>query len=285
MAGIVRTPRRPEGWVAPGPRPRGAMGDPSLAPADDEDLCLLTGEWRIFQKLRGHRWSMDDLVTAWIAQASVDPGAVRRTLDLGCGIGSVLLMTAWRFAEAQCVGIEAQDVSFAMAARSVRYNGVDDRVRVLHGDFRGPVGLDPNPGFDLVTGTPPYFPPGTGVESGKVQCGPCRFEHRGGIEDYCDAAARCLAETGTFVVCGAAGEHPRALAGCDRAGLKLRAFWRVVPKTGAAPLVGVWVIDRRHRGPHAEHTLTVRDPHQQWTPDFLAVRADMGLPPPLRRPG
>ena len=65
--GVVRAARRPAGWVAPGPRPRGAEGRPELLPAEDEDLCLLAGDWRILQKLRGHRWSMDDLVTAWIA--------------------------------------------------------------------------------------------------------------------------------------------------------------------------------------------------------------------------
>ena len=35
---------------------------------------------------------------------------------------------------------------------------------------------------DLVTGTPPYLPVGSGPESTRVQCGPCRFEHRGGID-------------------------------------------------------------------------------------------------------
>lgn len=32
----------------------------------------------------------------------------KRLLDLGCGNGSVLMMNAWQYPEAECVGIEAR---------------------------------------------------------------------------------------------------------------------------------------------------------------------------------
>jgi hypothetical protein len=47
--------RRPEGWMAPGPRPAGAQGNPDLAAGPDETLSYLTGDWRIFQLRNGHR--------------------------------------------------------------------------------------------------------------------------------------------------------------------------------------------------------------------------------------
>ena len=84
-----RRKQRPAGWVAPGPRPRGGQGRADLVPGDDEDLAFLTGDFRIFQKKRGHRWSLDDFTTALFAireaRAAVD---VTRAADLGCGIGS-----------------------------------------------------------------------------------------------------------------------------------------------------------------------------------------------------
>ena len=83
--GIVRAPRRPPGWIAPGPQPAGAQGRPELEPEDDEDLCFLTGDWRLFQKQVGHRWSLDDLVTAWIATRRLDPAQALHALDLGNG--------------------------------------------------------------------------------------------------------------------------------------------------------------------------------------------------------
>lgn len=279
--GIIRTPRRPEGWTPPGPAPRGDQGDPSLLPAEDEDLCLLSGDWRVFQKLRGNRWSLDDLVTAWIATRGLDPAAARRCLDLGCGIGSVLLMVAWRLPSAYCLGIEAQDVSMSLARRSIRYNGVEPRVRVAHGDFRE-VSLDDG-AFDLVTGTPPYFPPGTGVESSKVQCAPARFEHRGGVEDYARVAARALAAGGRFAMVAGGLEIERASEAVTAAGLALVERWRVLPKAGRAPRIAV-VVGAWERRPLDEHELVVRDDGDQWTDAFRAVRAEMGLPPDPPRP-
>src|SRR5690348_3440530 len=101
--GIVRPARRPPGWRAPGPVPRAR---PDVLPGPLEDLCLLSGDWRILQRRDGHRWSLDDLVTAWVATRYAAP-APERIVDLGCGIGSVLLMLAWRFPEATVAGVEA----------------------------------------------------------------------------------------------------------------------------------------------------------------------------------
>ena len=114
--------RRPAAWQPPGPRPEPPQDRPELWPGAGEDLCYLTGDWRILQRVRGHRWSLDDLVTAWVAAEamSVPP---RRVADLGCGIGAVLLMLAWRFPAAQVDGIEAQAASAALARRSVARNG------------------------------------------------------------------------------------------------------------------------------------------------------------------
>jgi hypothetical protein len=45
---------------------------------------------------RACSWSLDDMMTALVAlQEARQHGAVRRVLDLGCGIGSVLMMVAW----------------------------------------------------------------------------------------------------------------------------------------------------------------------------------------------
>jgi SAM-dependent methyltransferase len=107
-----------------------------LWPRAGEDLCHLAGDWRILQLLRGHRWSLDDLMTAWFAAEVVAPAAPRRFADLGCGIGAVLLLLAWRFPETRGLGIEAQAVSVDLARRSLAWNGADERCEVRHGDLR-----------------------------------------------------------------------------------------------------------------------------------------------------
>lgn len=296
MQGIVRPARRPAGWVPPGPPPAGALGRPELEPSADEDLCLLSGDWRIFQKQRGHRWSLDDLVTAWVAAdaAPIGEPAVRplRALDLGCGLGSVLMMTAWRFPDASVLGVEAQPDRAAMARRSLAYNGAADRCRVFDGDLRElaeqrePALAGP---FDLITGTPPYFPRGAGTESTTPQVAPCRFELRGGVEAYLAAAAPLLAPHGRLVICTAALERDRVIAAAAASDLVHLAHWDIIPREGKAVLVMVDVLARRGAAspptpsptpqPPAMHTLLVRDRANVWTAEFRAVRAAMGMPP------
>jgi tRNA1(Val) A37 N6-methylase TrmN6 len=276
-SGIVRPARRPPAWRAPGPPPAAPAQRPELWPQTGEDLCHLSGDWRILQRLRGHRWSLDDLVTAWLAARSVtaDPVSIA---DLGCGIGAVLLMLAWRFPAARCAGVEAQAGSAALARRSIAWNGAENRCAVHDGDLRDPAPFGGGARFELVTGTPPYLPAGSGREPTRPLQAACHIEQRGGIEDYCSAAARLLAPTGRFVVCHAAAQIARVQGAAARAGLRVEARMAVIPRAGKAPLFCVYSMRPTAGREHVLPTLVVRDERGQWTPEFRALRADMGMP-------
>jgi tRNA1(Val) A37 N6-methylase TrmN6 len=281
--GIVRPARRPPWWTASGPRPAGPGERDDLWPGENEDLCHLSGDWRIFQRVDGHRWSLDDLVTAWYAVEAADALDVTHHLDLGCGIGSVLLMVAWSLTDVQHVGIEAQTVSVGLARRSIAYDGIDARARVVHADLREPGALPELRRFELVTGTPPYFDVRDGSLSPNVQRVPCRFETRGGIEDYATAAARWMAPAGRFVACETSGQIGRVRDACEQAGLRLLHWRDVIPKAGKPALLTVFAAARNDdcaAEPDGERApLTVRDQHDARTPAFVAVRARMGMPP------
>lgn len=284
--GIVRGARRPEGWRVPGPQIPFPPEDETLLPRAGEDLCFLAGQLRILQRLDGHRWSLDDLVTAWMGTECLPPAQVRSTLDLGCGIGTVLLLTAWRFPEARCTGIEAQEVSVALASRSIRLNGLEPRIELIHGDLRTLEQSLPGQRFSLVTGTPPYIPPGAGVESSRIQCGPCRFETRGGIEAYCLAASSVLEPEGRFAVCEGAGQEERVISAARAAELIIQETLEVIPKEGKGALLRVYLMKKCGAQPGnvslpplgVERSLVVRDRQDRWTPAFRAVREAMGMP-------
>jgi tRNA1Val (adenine37-N6)-methyltransferase len=91
-----------------------ALVDPELGPLTDD---LLARDVRVFQRSKGHRFSSDDVVTAYVAFGA-QPQA-RRVLDLGCGLGSVLLLLAWKLPSANLCGVEAQAQSFALLERNV----------------------------------------------------------------------------------------------------------------------------------------------------------------------
>jgi hypothetical protein len=62
---------------------------PSLEQEMGEELFVsgLVGPYRIFQRKNGHRHGIDDATTAWYALQKTPP--VKKTLDLGTGIGTV----------------------------------------------------------------------------------------------------------------------------------------------------------------------------------------------------
>src|SRR5690606_14070070 len=119
-----------KGWTRPGPVPPGARTD--VEPEPDVTLDYICGHFRIFQLRRGHRFSTDDVLTAWYGTTWCPTAA--RVLDLGSGIGSVATIAAWRLPGARLVTVEAQEISVALARRSMRFNGLDGRCDVRCGD-------------------------------------------------------------------------------------------------------------------------------------------------------
>lgn len=220
-------PKLPQGFVVPGPPRFGSVDIPDLELSQQEEVCSLLGHWRIVQSAKGgHRWSTDDLLTAWVATREVSTTRVKSHLDLGCGLGTVLLMTCWYLFQqdsgeeasvARGVGVEAQAASFGKALQSIKLNGVQDRLQVINQDFREctkdhPVLASMCP-FQLITGTPPYFPVEFDQESGLArakyggmptfeQSAPARYEFRGGFEEYVSTGAPLLdQENGVLVIC------------------------------------------------------------------------------------
>jgi tRNA1(Val) A37 N6-methylase TrmN6 len=245
-------------------------------PLDGQACTLdrLAGDWRIWQLRDGHRFSADDMLTAWLA-AETAPDA-RRLLDLGAGIGSVGLMTLWRMApEATLVMVEAQEVSHRLARRTLATNGLEGRVTPRLGDLRDPASVPESDAFDLVTGSPPYIPLGKGHVSPHPQRAACRMELRGTIADYARTAVRAMRPDGWFVCCFAAGD-PRAEAGLADAGLHVAVRQDVVFRPGQAPTIALFACRREPCAREDRPAFQIRGPDRDWTEPYLAVRAEMG---------
>jgi len=161
-----------------------------------EQLCNLVGRWRILQRVGSHRWTTDDLVTAYVAASTFIASnnnceAGLRYLDLGCGNASVLQMTTWYLLSSELTnhschieafGVEARTEAVGLARRSLSFNlgqietngktyvgsndSVTHNVEIVNGDFRDlihsndlsdPMQQVASERYHLITGTPPYF--------------------------------------------------------------------------------------------------------------------------------
>src|SRR4029079_8821462 len=142
-----------KGWAKPGPVPPGALSSPAVPP--DETLDAISGHFRIYQLRRGHRFSTDDLLSAWYGTTWAPTASA--VLDLGSGIGSVGMIASWRLPGARLVTIEAQAESVRLARKSAAYNGLTTRYDIREGDFRDACSLGVHEHFDLGLASPPYF--------------------------------------------------------------------------------------------------------------------------------
>ncbi len=238
----------------------------------------LTRDYRIYQRRRGHRHSTDDLLTAWYAVTHAPNLPISTLLDLGTGIGSVGLSVLWRFPEATLTAIEVQDVSYRLFLSNLWANGVEDRVRPIHGDLRSSVPEGRT--WPLVTGSPPYFDVKNGKVSADSQRAGARFELKGDVTDYCRAARRALASQGRFVFCFPTVQRARAERAIDGAELDLVAARDVVPRVGIPALFSLFACRLRGEGdapPSLEAPFVVRDSEGNHTAEMTAVRALFGM--------
>lgn len=232
--------------------------------------------WLIAQRLKGHRHSADDVLTAWYALQVSPP--VTEHLDLGTGIGTVGLLTLWGMGpEARLTCVEAQEISYRLLQSNIGCNGLRDRVDCSLGDLRD-LALEKK--FPLVTGSPPYFPANAGVVPQDSQKAHARFELRGNVSDYAKAAVRHLAPGGWFALCFPSRQKQRAIDGIAASGLKIVRLRDVIPRETLPPLFTLFAcrLPQDFSGEMEEEVpLVVRHVDGRLTAEMAAVRRGFGF--------
>lgn len=137
-----------------------------------------------------------------------------RVCDLGCGVGSLLLLLSEREADLVRCGIELDPTAAELARRNLAENGLTGEI--LTGDLRER-DLLPTDGFQLVISNPPYFRQGTGFSGG-----PARMEEQLTVEALCGTAGRLLRTGGRFALVFRPERLPELFAALGEA--------RLVPK-------------------------------------------------------
>jgi tRNA1(Val) A37 N6-methylase TrmN6 len=271
-----------KGWAKPGPVPPGASSPP-LVPAG-ETLDAISGHFRVFQLRGGHRFSTDDVLTAWYGTTWAPSAAT--VLDLGSGIGSVGMIAAWRLPGSRVVAIEAQPQSVALARKSADYNGLAGRFEIREGDFRDAAAILESERFDLVLGSPPYFPRGSGIEGDHPQKVACRFELRGDIHDYAATGSRHLAAGGLFACVFPEEQRARVEEAARNARLVIVRRRPIVFREGEPPLVTLFAMTRQSDLPPGMHdrtwvepALAIRTAGGEVHPEYAAVKLAIGFPP------
>ena len=170
---------------------------------NDETNLLLPGEriddlqWkglRIIQSPDAFRFGMDAVLLADFAR--VQPRS--RVCDLGTGTGILPLLLSGRAPGMFCDAVEIQADAACRADRSVRLNGLEDRIAVHHRDLKEIRSFLPHAAYDLVICNPPYSPAQASLPSPKAALRTARQESECTLEDIAEAAAFLLRSRARF---------------------------------------------------------------------------------------
>ncbi len=148
----------------------------------------------IIQKPGKFCFGMDAVLLSGFAAAK--PG--QRVLDLGTGTGIIPILLSAKTKADQLVGLEIQHESAEQADRSVRLNGLEDRVKIVEGDLREAAGLFGAASFDAVTSNPPYMIDSHGLQNPDEALAIARHEILCSLEDVISQASKVLKPGGHF---------------------------------------------------------------------------------------
>ncbi len=157
-----------------------------------DDLQL--NNLRIIQKNDGFRYGSDAVLLS--NYVKVPAGA--RVVDLGTGTGIIPLLLSAKTKAAHITGIEIQNEMAEMAIRSVAINHLQDKIKIVHGDFLNAVQWFGSGTFDAVVTNPPYTKPGGGLINPKDTKAISRHEIHCTLEQLISVSSKLLKQYGRF---------------------------------------------------------------------------------------
>ena len=128
--------------------------------------------------------------------AKVKPG--ERALDLGTGTGIIPILLEAKTKGEHFTGLEIQPESADMAARSVAYNHLEEKITIVTGDIREASARFGAGSFEVITTNPPYMIGGHGLANPESAKAIARHEVLCTLDDIIRESARTLKAGGRF---------------------------------------------------------------------------------------
>lgn len=200
------------------------VADTAVRAGEVEDDLQCKG-LRILQDRNAYCFSSDSALLANFAAFS--SGEVGAELCAGSAVISMLLSVKTPLRHVTAV--ELQYALAERAARSVKRNGLEDKVAVWCGDVKHCVPVLGAGSMDVVVANPPYFRVDEGEMSEDPAVAMCRHETHVTLADVCQAAGKLLRYGGRFYVVYTATRLAELFEEMHRAGIEPKRLINVQP--------------------------------------------------------
>ena len=150
--------------------------------------------YQIIQNPEKFCFGMDAVLLSGFVK--VKPGA--KVLDMGTGTGIIPLLVEAKTQASHISAIEIQEESADMARRSVRLNGLEDKIHIVTGDLKEADKFFDAASFDVITCNPPYMIGQHGLTNPDAPKAIARHEILCTLDDVVRNAAKLLKPGGNF---------------------------------------------------------------------------------------
>jgi len=191
------------------------------------------GNLRLIQKPEDFCYGIDAVLLATFAE--IRNGA--KVIDLGAGTGIIPMILSHRTEASEIVGVEIQRDSYERGLRNVFLNGLENRIRLIHGDVKQLVKekLVARHSFDAVLTNPPYIKGGGGLKNKEDAKTIARHETTAGLADFIGEAGLLLKDRGDFYMVHRPNRLVDIAALCRQHKLEPKELRLVSPNRDSAP--------------------------------------------------
>lgn len=149
---------------------------------------------RIIQNPSQFCFGIDAVLLTAYAAAQIKKNA--RVLDLCSGNGIIPILLSDKSPASEIIGLELQPSVAEMAARSVKLNALEDKIRMICGDLNEALSFFKRSSFNNITCNPPYKEAGGGLKNTNTSKMLARHEITCTLDDILRISAALLVPGG-----------------------------------------------------------------------------------------
>lgn len=236
----------------------------------DERLdYLLEEKLRIIQSPTVFSFSLDAVLLSKFVYVPIQKGNL---VDLCSGNGVIPLFLSTR-TKGNIIGVEIQERLYDMAVRSIEYNQLSSRVKMIHGDVKDMPARLGTCIFDVVTCNPPYFPvPKQKIINENEHLAIARHEIMITLEDVIRVSSLLLKQGGKAAIVHRPGRLLDIISFMRQYRLEPKRIQFVYPKKGKeANVLLVEAIKDGKPDLKILPPLVVYEDHDEYTPEMKEI--------------